>query len=116
MAEQSLAQSTTLQVLGVNILGLLVLSAWAVLWMAPLFLLLSKLGVLRIPVEMERDGMDVPKHNEVAYPPGAWQGFLPLTPSDDRPNTSTQHLNASMEGLNRRIIFASCQIEKICRI
>ena len=54
------------------------IAAWATLWMVPLFVVLKKLGVLRIPVEMELGGLDIPKHDEQAYPPSAWEGFLPL--------------------------------------
>ena len=31
------------------------------------------MGILRIPADMERTGVDVAKHNESAYPSSAWQ-------------------------------------------
>ena len=54
-------------------LGTLVIIGWAVLWCVPIFGLLKWLGVLRIPADMERTGVDVAKHNEPAYPSSAWQ-------------------------------------------
>lgn len=60
-------------VLGCNMLGTLVIIGWAVLWCVPIFGLLKWLGVLRIPADMERTGVDVAKHNEPAYPSSAWQ-------------------------------------------
>jgi hypothetical protein len=53
-------------------LGTLVIIGWAVLWCVPIFGVLKWLGVLRIPADMERTGVDVAKHNESAYPSSAW--------------------------------------------
>ena len=58
---------------GCNLLGTVVIICWAILWCLPIFKLLKRAGVLRIPLDMELSGMDVPKHNEVAYPASAWQ-------------------------------------------
>lgn len=41
--------------------------------MVPMFLILKRAGVLRIPPEMEETGMDVIKHNEPAYSYAAWK-------------------------------------------
>ena len=54
-------------------LGIVVITLWAVLWCLPLFYVLDRLGVLRIPPEMEVGGMDAVKHNEASYPWVSWQ-------------------------------------------
>ena len=59
--------------LGCNMLGIAVITLWAVLWCLPLFYTLDRLGVLRIPPEMEVSGMDAVKHNELAYPWVSWR-------------------------------------------
>lgn len=61
-----------LQMFGCNMLGTVVIICWAILWCFPIFAILKRLGVLRVPLEMELAGMDGPKHNELAYPASAW--------------------------------------------
>ena len=81
-----------LQVLGCNVLGILVIIVWAVLCCLPLFMLLKKLGVLRIDDEMETGGMDAAKHNEDSYPPSAWQNpRVALIDADDAVQTWIPH-------------------------
>ena len=48
-------------------LGVVIITVWAVLWCLPLFLLLKHMGVLRVPLEMETRGLDVIEHREMAY-------------------------------------------------
>jgi Ammonium Transporter Family len=64
------------QLLSCNISGAILIAAWAVLWILPLFALLRKMNVLRVPLEMELGGLDIAKHNEEAYSTEAWQSFL----------------------------------------
>ena len=54
-------------------LGTVVIICWAILWCFPIFTVLKRFGILRVPLEMELAGMDGPKHNERAYPASAWQ-------------------------------------------
>lgn len=58
--------------MGANILGCLVIVAWALLWSLPMFFGLKYLGLLRVSAELEESGMDVIKHNEICYPREAW--------------------------------------------
>lgn len=62
-----------LQGFGCSLLGSVVIICWAVIWCFPIFTVLKWLGILRVPLEMELDGMDAPKHNELAYPASAWK-------------------------------------------
>jgi len=79
-------------VLGCNVLGILVIIVWAVLCCLPLFILLKKLGILRIDDEMETGGMDAPKHNEDSYPPSAWRNpRVALIDADDAVQTWIPH-------------------------
>eukprot|EP00899_Mesostigma_viride_P021599 jgi/Mesvir1/29440/Mv23021-RA.1 len=55
------------KLLGVQMLGIVVIIAWTVGLIAPLFFVLSKLGVLRVSEQDERVGMDVSKHGGSAY-------------------------------------------------
>jgi len=59
-------------VLGHNSAGGLVIILWCCLWSAALFGSLKYLGILRVSVEDERNGMDLIKHGEAAYPAHAW--------------------------------------------
>lgn len=54
-------------------LGTVVIICWAVIWCVPIFTILKRLGVLRVPLDMELAGMDAAKHNELSYPASAWQ-------------------------------------------
>lgn len=55
-------------------LGTVVIICWAIIWCYPIFAILKRFGILRVPLEMELAGMDAPKHNELAYPASAWVG------------------------------------------
>lgn len=57
------------QVLGVNMLGALVIIAWAIVWSVGLFGVLSWAQILRIPLDLEVTGVDLVLHNEPAYSP-----------------------------------------------
>ena len=41
----------------------MVIIIWALLWCVPIFAFLKWSGTLRVPLDMELDGLDVPKHN-----------------------------------------------------
>ena len=51
--------------LGVQILGSLVIPAWAFCTMFGLFLVLKKLGILRVSREHELAGLDLSEHGEI---------------------------------------------------
>lgn len=51
-----------------NFLGALIIALWTLALIAPLFIVMKALGLLRISAEMEIIGNDVSKHGGVAYP------------------------------------------------
>uniref|UniRef100_J3LEV7 Ammonium transporter n=1 Tax=Oryza brachyantha TaxID=4533 RepID=J3LEV7_ORYBR len=55
------------RLLGAHIVVILVIAAWVSFTMAPLFLVLNKLGLLRISAEDEMAGMDQTRHGGFAY-------------------------------------------------
>ncbi|KAF0931566.1 hypothetical protein E2562_005533 [Oryza meyeriana var. granulata] len=55
------------RMLGAHIVVILVIAAWVSFTMAPLFLVLNKLGLLRISAEDEMAGMDQTRHGGFAY-------------------------------------------------
>ena len=46
--------------------------SWAILWSVQLFGLLTLAKIFRVKEEQEREGMDITKHGETAYPATAW--------------------------------------------
>ena len=48
------------------------ISLWAILWSVQLFGLLTLAKIFRVKEEQEREGMDITKHGETAYPATAW--------------------------------------------
>jgi Amt family ammonium transporter len=58
--------------LGINLLGVLAIALWSILWSVIIFGGLKKLKLLRIDHETERLGNDGVKHGESAYPMDAW--------------------------------------------
>lgn len=56
------------RLLGANVVAVLVIAAWTVALIAPLFYAMKILGILRISPEEEIIGNDVSKHGGVAYP------------------------------------------------
>lgn len=56
------------RLLGANVVAILVIAAWTVALLGPMFFVLHKLQVLRISPEEEIIGNDVSKHGGVAYP------------------------------------------------
>ena len=54
--------------LGIQILGVLIEIAWVVTMTTILFVSLKLAGILRTPADVERAGMDVSKHGGYAYP------------------------------------------------
>jgi len=57
-----------------NLLGALVITAWAGGISLVLFGLLRKANLLRVSEEEELEGMDLTKHSEPAYPGPPWHG------------------------------------------
>jgi Amt family ammonium transporter len=51
--------------LGVQILGSLVIPAWAFITMFLLFVILKKSGMLRVSREHEMAGLDISEHGEI---------------------------------------------------
>ena len=63
---------------GIQLIGILAITAWTLVWSVALFGALRYLNLLRVPLDIELQGVDVYKHGEVAYPEGAWQQNLPI--------------------------------------
>ena len=55
--------------IGVQVLGSVIIPAWAFATMALLFLALKALGILRVSPEDEAAGLDITEHGMHAYPP-----------------------------------------------
>jgi Amt family ammonium transporter len=55
--------------LGVQVLGTVVISAWAFFTLLALFLALKAIGILRVSPEEEQAGLDISEHGMHAYPP-----------------------------------------------
>ena len=58
--------------LGINLLGLIAIIAWAGFWSTLVFCLIARFKMLRIDEETEMLGNDIVKHGEAAYPKDAW--------------------------------------------
>ena len=56
------------KMLGMQLLALVMVCVWTFAWMFPFFIMMSKLGLFRVPADMEEEGLDVSKHGGVAYP------------------------------------------------
>lgn len=63
------------QILGCNLLGIVVTVLWAVIWCFPIFGLLKRLQLLRITQLEESTGIDVGQHRELSYPVSSWDDF-----------------------------------------
>lgn len=59
-------------VLAYHIIAAATISAWAILWSVQLFGLLTLAKIFRVKENQEREGMDITKHGETAYPVTAW--------------------------------------------
>jgi Amt family ammonium transporter len=55
------------RLLGAHIVMILVIAAWVSFTMGPLFLVLNKIGLLRVSAEDEMAGMDQTRHGGFAY-------------------------------------------------
>jgi Amt family ammonium transporter len=54
--------------LGNQLLALIAVVAWTLGHMVPFFMLMQKMGIFRVPLHMEEEGLDVSKHGGLAYP------------------------------------------------
>ena len=59
-------------VLAYHLVAAATISLWAILWSVQLFGLLTLAKIFRVKEEQEREGMDISKHGETAYPATAW--------------------------------------------
>ena len=66
-------QAAAWEGLGINVLGVFVITVWTVVWSALIFFPMKYFGVLRIDEETELAGCDIIKHGESAYPASSWQ-------------------------------------------
>ena len=60
----------------INLVGLVSITAWSVLWSFLIFGCLKMAKLLRIDEETEFFGIDVAKHGEASYPMDAWVSSL----------------------------------------
>ncbi|XP_078334916.1 putative ammonium transporter 1 isoform X1 [Crassostrea virginica] len=58
--------------LGWQLIGLVAITAWTATLSGLVFGVLKCIGILRVPREEEEKGLDIPKHNEPAYPVEAY--------------------------------------------
>ena len=65
-------QSHPWWVLAYHLVAAATISLWAILWSVQLFGLLTLAKIFRVKEDQEREGMDVTKHGESAYPATAW--------------------------------------------
>ena len=65
--------------LGVQVLGTLVIAAWAFCTMLVVFLALRAIGILRVSPAEEQSGLDLSEHGMHAYPPQWVVDSLPGT-------------------------------------
>jgi Amt family ammonium transporter len=61
---------------GVQLIGTVVICAWAFVTMLVLFAVLKAIGVLRVSPEEEQVGLDMSEHGMHAYPPNLVQDFV----------------------------------------
>jgi len=66
------AEVTALHQLWIQLVGLLLITAWSASISSLLFYTLKLNNVLRLPREVELAGCDIIKHGEAAYPPDAY--------------------------------------------
>ena len=59
-------------VLAYHLVAAATISLWAILWSVQLFGLLTLAKIFRVKEDQEREGMDITKHGETAYPATAW--------------------------------------------
>ena len=64
-------------VLAYHLVAAVTISLWAILWSVQLFGLLTLAKIFRVKEEQEREGMDITKHGETAYPATAWGEHSP---------------------------------------
>ncbi|KIH69443.1 hypothetical protein ANCDUO_00213 [Ancylostoma duodenale] len=68
--------------LGWQLVCIVAIITWSLLWMIPIFLFLKKIGKLRVSEEVEINGLDIYKHGEAAYPLHAyghgWDEYEPI--------------------------------------
>jgi len=95
------------KVLGFQIGGGLVITAWAFVWSLILFGSLKMAGILRVGTEDEFKGMDLIKHGESAYPADAWVEY-----QYSNRKTSQGGLPANMGGNIGAEMSANGKIEK----
>ena len=55
-----------------NLIGVIAICAWTAAFMGPLFFTLKFTGFLRVPKEVELEGLDLTEHGEIAYPAEAY--------------------------------------------
>ena len=70
-------QSHPWWVLAYHLVAAVTISLWAILWSVQLFGLLTLAKIFRVKEEQEREGMDITKHGETAYPATAWGEHSP---------------------------------------
>ncbi|VDK49944.1 unnamed protein product [Cylicostephanus goldi] len=95
--EQAFAQ------LGWQLVCIIAIIVWSLLWMIPIFLFLRKIGKLRVSEEVEINGLDIYKHGEAAYPLHAyghgWDDYEPIKEKKAGNGDLGGHAEISLEKL-----------------
>lgn len=78
--------------LAAHLVYILVIAGWTMAIMVPFFILLKKMGIMRVPPEVEVQGLDVSYHGGHSYPNGEAHVQLP-------PLNTGNHMKYTMEEL-----------------
>ena len=104
--------------LGINLLGLLSIIAWAGFWSSLIFGTMKYFKILRIDEHTEIMGNDIVKHGEAAYPKDAWIEMqyqsnpnLPPNMTEIAAEDFANYHNAIKEGNNSRAVILVNGIE-----
>ncbi|XP_066982724.1 putative ammonium transporter 1 [Macrobrachium rosenbergii] len=94
--DDGIVHGGSLEVLAWNMAGALAIMSWTGGLCVIIFGLLRLMGVLRVPAEMEEQGLDILKHGEPAYPVEAWQEPQYSNPAKAEENQKDLNLPPNM--------------------
>ena len=91
-----------------QLVGLLVITAWAASVSSLIFFTLNLNNKLRLPREVELAGCDVIKHGEAAYPAEAYTQAEAITTSTVQ--TETRSFNQVVSDATRKLLISSASL------